>query len=254
MRPPKFWARGRRNALPALALAPLGAVYGWAVNRKFQKTTPWRAGVPIVCIGNATLGGVGKTPTALAIGSRLMKEGWRIAFLSRGYGGREKGPVRVDRDHHDAEDVGDEPRLLARAAPTFVARDRVAGAQAAIDDGANLIIMDDGYQNPSVHKDVSILLIDRDERFGNGRIFPAGPLRECAVAARERADLVIVVGAENGPHPDGAMAAWFRAFRPAAAPRCGLCRHWAAGKILRRAGARRVRAGGAVFFRGSSSL
>ena len=150
--------------------------------------------MPVVCIGNAVLGGAGKTPVALAVAERLAAAGHRPHFLSRGYGGRERGPVRVDPAAHGAGDVGDEPLLLARAAPAWVARNRPAGAVAAAGAGASIVVMDDGFQNGSLAKDAAILVADGAVGYGNGRVFPAGPLREPAEAAHARADALVVVG------------------------------------------------------------
>jgi tetraacyldisaccharide 4'-kinase len=135
------------------------------------------AGIPIICVGNLTVGGAGKTPAALAIAQMLIAAGRRVFFLSRGYGGQAAGPVRVDAARHSAVDVGDEPLLLARIAPTIVAQDRVAGAEAARAAGAKIVIMDDGFQNPSLIKNFSIVVVDGRRGIGNGRVIPAGPLR-----------------------------------------------------------------------------
>ena len=157
-------------------LAPLGAIYG-AVAAQRMETPGASAGVPVICVGNLTVGGAGKTPTALAVAHLLLQARERPFFLSRGYGGRLSGPVRVDTSFHHAADVGDEPLLLARLAPTVVARDRVAGARMARKIGASAIVMDDGFQNPSLKKDLSIIVVDGARSIGNGRIIPAGPLR-----------------------------------------------------------------------------
>ncbi len=154
-----------------------------------------RAGVPIICIGNPTLGGAGKTPTALAVARMLKAAGERPVFLSRGYGGRQRGPLLVAPDRDRAADVGDEPLLLARVAPTVVAHDRVEGAKAAQAAGASIIVMDDGFQNPSLAKDFSVLVIDGRRGLGNSRVFPAGPLRAPLDAQLARADAVVLVGA-----------------------------------------------------------
>jgi tetraacyldisaccharide 4'-kinase len=157
----------------------------------------------VLCVGNPTVGGSGKTPTALALARLLMDAGERPFLLSRGYGGRLSGPVRVDTEHHRADDVGDEPLLLARGAPTVIARDRVAGARVARAAGASVIVLDDGFQNPALAKDLSILVIDGRRGTGNGRVFPAGPLRAPLAAQFERAHAVLIIG--DGPA--GAMTA-----------------------------------------------
>jgi tetraacyldisaccharide 4'-kinase len=191
MREPAFW--WREAGLAANLLAPLAAVYGAvAAARLAQSGT--RAAVPVICIGNLTVGGAGKTPLVLTLARLLQDGGQQPVLLSRGYGGRLKGPLRVDPDRHRAADVGDEPLLLARIAPTIVARDRVKGAQAAVAAGAGLILMDDGFQNPSLQKSFSAVVVDGRRGNGNGRVVPAGPLRAPLRAQLARADALVVVG------------------------------------------------------------
>jgi tetraacyldisaccharide 4'-kinase len=192
MREPPFWWRAA--GIKACLLAPAAAIYG-AVAASRLKREGYRAGVPVICIGNPTLGGAGKTPTALAVAHMLKAAGERPVFLSRGYGGRQRGPLLVAPDRDRAADVGDEPLLLARVAPTVVAQDRVEGAKAAHAAGASVIVMDDGFQNPSLAKDFSVLVIDGRRGLGNSRVFPAGPLRAPLDAQLARADAVVVVGA-----------------------------------------------------------
>lgn len=192
MREPPFW--WRPDGAPAAAmLAPLAAVYGAVAAGRLARQGV-RAGVPVVCVGNPTVGGAGKTPTALAIARMLQGDGDTPVFLSRGYGGRLAGPVQVEPSQHRASDVGDEPLLLARTAATIVARDRVAGAQAARAARASVIVMDDGFQNPSLQKDVAILVVDAKRGIGNGRVIPAGPLRAPLDAQLDRAQALVVVG------------------------------------------------------------
>ncbi len=195
MREPAFW--WRRGATAARVLAPLGAVYG-AVAGARLKQRGQRAGVPVVCIGDPTVGGSGKTPTALAVARMLAAAGEQPVFLTRGYGGSETGPLRVDPARHGAADVGDEPLLLARAAATVVARARVKGAQAAVAAGASVIVMDDGFQNPSLAKDVSVLVVDAGRGVGNGLVTPAGPLRAPLAAQLDRAHALLVIGTGLG--------------------------------------------------------
>jgi tetraacyldisaccharide 4'-kinase len=191
MREPAFW--WREAGLAAGLLAPLAKLYGAVAGARLTRRGA-RAAVPVVCIGNLTVGGAGKTPLALALARRLAADGDTPMLLSRGYRGRLEGPLRVDPVRHRAVDVGDEPLLLARAAPTFVARDRVAGAQAAVAAGAGVIVMDDGFQNPSLHKDFSVLVVDGRRGIGNARVIPAGPLRAPLMAQLARADALVVVG------------------------------------------------------------
>ena len=194
--PPAFWQE--EDALAARLLAPLGAVYGWATVRRIARAEPYRASVPVVCVGNASLGGVGKTPFALMLLERLTAMGRRPHALTRGYGGTERGPHRVGADDPPAR-VGDEALLLSAAAPVWISADRAAGARAAAADGADMVVMDDGFQNPGLAKDLSFLLADAEALFGNGHVFPAGPLREPPEAAAARADALVSVG---GPPPD----------------------------------------------------
>jgi tetraacyldisaccharide 4'-kinase len=192
MRAPAFWWRANGGRL----LAPLSRIYG-AIAAMRLRSAGQKVGVPVVCVGNLTVGGAGKTPAALSVGRLLLAENKRPFFLTRGYGGRLAGPVRVDRASHGAADVGDEPLLLAEVAPTVVARDRVAGAIAAQHDGADVIVMDDGFQNPSLAKDLAILAVDGGRTIGNGRVFPAGPLRAPLEIQLARAHALLVVGAPN---------------------------------------------------------
>lgn len=188
---PRFW--GRPPGLAAAALAPASVIYGAVAAARLRRPGQ-SCGIPVICIGNLTLGGAGKTPTALAVVEFLMSTGARPFFLSRGYGGRLAGPLLVDPMRHDAAAAGDEPLLLARMAPTVVARDRVAGALLARDRGATVVVMDDGFQNPSLAKDLSILVVDAGRGIGNGRIFPAGPLRAPLAAQLSRAQALVVIG------------------------------------------------------------
>jgi tetraacyldisaccharide 4'-kinase len=191
MRAPSFW--DSESHVASRLLAPIAAAYG-ALAAQRMRQAGRSVGVPVVCIGNLTHGGAGKTPTAIAAATLLMQAGERPWFLSRGYGGRLAGPLRVDPTRHRAVDVGDEPLLLTRVAPTIVARDRVAGAQAAQAGGASVVVMDDGFQNPSLAKTRAVLVIDGRRGIGNGRVFPAGPLRAPLSAQLERAHGLVVIG------------------------------------------------------------
>lgn len=197
MKAPDFWyPNNPRAPLPLLArvLMPLSGLYARVDNWKRQRAKSVRAPVPVICVGNLTVGGAGKTPIVLTLIDVLREQGLRPVVLTRGYGGVAIGPEQVDLRRHTAEDVGDEALLLAQAAPTIVSANRVAGARAAAELGADLIVMDDGFQNPSLIKDVSLLVVDGDVAFGNGRIFPLGPLRESPEQGCARADAIIVMG------------------------------------------------------------
>ena len=174
MRAPEFWARD--GGFAAL-LAPLGLSYDLAGRLHRALARPHSVPVPVICVGNLVAGGAGKTPLVIALVEALATRGQRAYCLTRGYGGCEAGPVRVDPAAHDAKRVGDEALLLARIAPTWVARDRAAGARAASAAGAGIIVMDDGFQNPHIAKDLSLLAVDGAYGFGNAKVMPAGPLR-----------------------------------------------------------------------------
>ena len=192
MRAPEFWQPGH-TVLPGL-LSPLSLLYDASGRMRRAMVRPARLTIPVVCVGNLVAGGAGKTPAALAIGAYLASKGRAVHFLSRGYGGSLAGPVRVDPTKHTAQQVGDEPLLLAAQAPAWVAHDRRLGGRAAAAAGAGVIVMDDGFQNPSLHKDVSFLVIDAGFGLGNGRIIPAGPLREAPATGLRRADAVVYIG------------------------------------------------------------
>lgn len=192
MRAPRFW--GSREYVLGRMLSPAGALYGAASGLRQSLGTGATVEAPVICVGNLVAGGAGKTPVAISIASILSDLGRTPHLLSRGYGGRLAGPVRVDPDTHTAADVGDEPLLLAAAAPTWVSRDRPAGARAALVAGADAIVMDDGYQNPGLVKDFSLVVVDAAYGFGNRRVMPAGPLRESLARGLKRADAVVVLG------------------------------------------------------------
>jgi len=193
MRPPDFWSRADGGGLAARLLGPLAWVWTLVGRRRRARTVPKRVRVPVICIGNPVAGGAGKTPTALAVAAHLKLLGCRPVFLSRGHGGRLHGPVVVDLARHTAADVGDEPLLLARAAQTVVSRDRPAGARLAKMLG-DVIVMDDGFQNPGLAHDLDLLVIDTEAGVGNGRVIPAGPLREPLADALGRAHALVALG------------------------------------------------------------
>jgi tetraacyldisaccharide 4'-kinase len=195
-----------------MLLQPLGALYGRVAEARYFRTTPYRSRLPAICIGNFTSGGTGKTPLAIHLCEHLKAAGHEPAVLTRGYGGRLSGPYWVNAASDVARDVGDEALLLARAAPTLIARDRRLGAR-AIEVGphaATVIVMDDGLQNPGLTKDLAIAVVDGARGIGNGLVAPAGPLRARLEFQLELTDAVIV---NEGTAAEGGAAAvteWLR--------------------------------------------
>ncbi len=201
LKTPSFWYRHSDHAAPLqeIALTPLSWLYeaGHQINQSRYK--PEKADIPVLCVGNLVSGGSGKTPVAISLMQLIT--GGKIAdkphFLTRGYGGSEKGPLLVDYFHHNSEEVGDESLLLAKAAFTVVSRDRPKGAHLAKENGGDMLIMDDGLQNPSLHKDISFVVIDGASGFGNRKLLPAGPLREPLRQGFEKADAFVLIGKDK---------------------------------------------------------
>ena len=206
MKTPRFWMKPRPTLL-ARVLQPTGWAYGWATALRMQGQGE-RAGAPTICVGNFVAGGAGKTPVALALARMLIGDGRRVAFLSRGYGGPERvEPLLVEADAHTAATVGDEPLLLAKLAPCWVGLDRVRSAQSAVEAGANVLILDDGLQNPGLAKDLAFAVVDGESGFGNGLCVPAGPLRAPVSAQLPFVQALIVLGGDDaGASRIGALA------------------------------------------------
>lgn len=188
MNTPAFWYRP--YGFIAALLSPLSMFYGMIVFVHRVLAKPQSVGVPVICVGNVTIGGAGKTPCVIAIAKLLQQKGYHVHILSRGYRGQLKGPVRVDPEEHTAQDVGDEPLILSRIAPTWIAKNRYSGAKAAQFAGAEIILMDDGLQNNALHKDFSVIVIDQKLGLGNGAMLPAGPLREPLNDAISKANVI----------------------------------------------------------------
>jgi tetraacyldisaccharide 4'-kinase len=197
--------------LAAGLLASLGA--GWDAASRLRRALarPYRAPVPVICVGNLVAGGSGKTPVVLALAASIAATGVAVHVVTRGYGGRLGGPVRVDPAQQDAEAVGDEALLLAACAPCWVARDRAAGVREAVAAGAGAILLDDGFQNPAIEKDLSLVVVDAEYGFGNNRLIPAGPLREPVATGLARANAIVLLG--SGVEPEGVREAGCPIFR-----------------------------------------
>jgi tetraacyldisaccharide 4'-kinase len=208
LRTPRWWYdRHPRPSLSRALLRP--AAWAWAAvtARRIARAVPADPGLPVICVGNLTMGGNGKTPVVREILDRLRAKGLDAAMLSRGHGGRLAGPLQVDAGAHRAEDVGDEPLMLAQQAPVWIARDRLAGARAAAAAGAQVLVMDDGHQNTSLRKALSLVVVDGETRdgewpFGDGAVFPAGPMREPLAAGLARADAVVLLLPADLDRPD----------------------------------------------------
>ncbi|MBV1868537.1 MAG: tetraacyldisaccharide 4'-kinase [Marinosulfonomonas sp.] len=198
MRAPEFWGMPPDNpGWRAHILAPISYAVAAATRNRVGRAATYKPRVPVVCVGNINVGGTGKTPTVIALAQRLVETGQTPHIVSRGHGGTIAGPVQVNERLHAAADVGDEPLLLAAFAPTWVSRDRAAGVRKAEQNGAGIILLDDGFQNPSVAKDYSIIVVNAGYGFGNARVMPAGPLRETLSNGLARADVLLSIGPEH---------------------------------------------------------
>lgn len=237
---PTWWYATEADRRARL-LTPIASIYGWAAERRMRRTQPYRSRLPVICVGNFTAGGTGKTPLAIAIAQHLIDEGEAPILLTRGFKGRTKGPKWVDIASDTAADVGDEPLLLARAAPVMIARDRRAGAQAIETSGrpASVVIMDDGLQNPSLRKDLSIAVVDGRRGFGNGLVIPAGPLRARLAFQLAHADAIVVnepPAQPGAPPPAGEVHEHLRRHFPgpvlAASPTAGGDTTWLSGRRI----------------------
>ncbi len=213
---PRWWyVRGPTPAPVSRALlTPLSWIWAAATARRMARAVPLDPGAPVISVGNLTVGGSGKTPIVRELLARLRRGGLDAQGLARGYGGRERGPLRVDPLSHTADEVGDEPLMLSVEAPIWIARDRAAGAQAAVAAGAEVLVLDDAHQNPALKKTLSLVVVDGETRdqawpFGDGRVFPAGPMREPLKVGLARADAVVVLLAADAPAIDPELAALF---------------------------------------------
>ena len=253
---PRWWYNGTGGSLVwKLALTPVSWVWAAVTAHRLRNTEPVDVGCPVICIGNLTVGGAGKTPVAREVLRRLRAGGVNAHALSRGYGGKLKGPVRVDPSVHLAADVGDEPLMLARDCPVWVARDRLAGAQAARDAGADVVVLDDGHQNPTLSKALSVVVVDGETRngewpFGDASVFPAGPLREPFGVGLDRADALVILLPSDLEAPDPQLMSLFEgrpvlvaqlqaAADPPAGPQlgfAGVAKPWKVERSLKAAG------------------
>jgi tetraacyldisaccharide 4'-kinase len=255
---PRWWyARDPRHAsVLRFLLKPASWIWAVGTARRIARTTPVDAGAPVISVGNLTVGGSGKTPVAREVLRLLRSAGVDGHALSRGYGGRLEGPLRVEPGAHTAQDVGDEPLMLALDGPAWIARDRVAGARAAATAGAGAIVLDDGHQNPSLKKALSLIVVDGETRdgewpFGDGSVFPSGPMREPLKAGLARTDAVVVLMPADAGEPDAELIESFASLPvfvarllPAAAPPpgplvgfAGIAKPWKVERALKAAGA-----------------
>lgn len=255
---PRWWyLRDRKHAaMTRMLLKPLSWVWAGVTANRIARTTPVDPGVPVISIGNLTVGGSGKTPITREVLRLLRQSGVEAQALSRGYGGRLEGPVRVDLTVHSAADVGDEPLMLALDSPAWIARDRVAGAKAAAAEGAQALVLDDGHQNPALKKTLSLIVVDGETRddewpFGDGSVFPSGPMREPLKAGLTRADAVVILMPSDLAEPDpdlletfGTLPVFIARLLPAGPPPsgplvgfAGIAKPWKVERSLKAAGA-----------------
>ncbi len=213
---PRWWyvKADAPRRVTRMVLTPVSWIWAVVTARRIARTVPEDAGVPVICVGNLTVGGTGKTPVVRELLRLLTDQGIAAHGLSRGYGGRLKGPLRVDPAIHTAADVGDEPLMLARDYPLWISPDRVAGARAAKAGGAAVLVMDDGHQNPTLRKALSLVVVDGETRkgewpFGDGAVFPAGPMREPLAAGLARTDAVVMLLPGDMAAPDPELMALF---------------------------------------------
>ena len=192
MAEPSFWQM-RHNPL-SLALTPLAWLYGGLEAARRRLTHAQHPGKPVICVGNLTAGGAGKTPTVRWLAEKIAAQGHQPAILSRGYGGSEKGPLKVDRQTHHATHVGDEPLMLAADWPVYIGADRMQSLRLAVQDGADVLIKDDGFQNPSLAHHFNLIVVDGASGLGNQRLLPSGPMRQPLSVALERLDALLVIG------------------------------------------------------------
>ncbi len=253
---PRWWYVRSGAPAPVLRalLRPVSWIWAWATARRIARTTPFDPSAPVICVGNLTVGGAGKTPVVREVLRLLRAQGVEAHGLSRGHGGSNPGPRRVSPGDPAAE-VGDEPVMLAGDGPFWIARDRAAGARAAVAARAQVVVMDDGHQNPSVLKALSLVVVDGETRggewpFGDGAVFPAGPLREPLAAGLARADAVVLLLPADLDAPDPELLAvfaglpvWLARLEPAAPPPpgrwfgfAGVGKPWKVERALRAAG------------------
>lgn len=199
LKPPQFWDKPK--SCLGFILEPFSWLYQGSalVHQKMSK--PYRAPVPVISIGNFVLGGAGKTPVTIALAQELQHMGWNPHIISRGYGGSLSGPLQVDLTHHQFHQVGDEPLLLAKVAPTWISKNRKKAVNLSIQGGADILLLDDAHQNNTLEKDISIVVVNAVQGFGNGRVFPAGPLRQSIQTGLKNTTILIFIGQDTDPLP-----------------------------------------------------